>query len=63
MDGYLVDPGNPLHLTNKILDFLSNRPEAARFSRTARERILDEFSAVKMAAKTAEIYRRIAEDA
>jgi glycosyltransferase involved in cell wall biosynthesis len=60
-DGYLFEPGNPRALADGVIALLSDRAFAERIRRNARNRVLDEFSALRMAAMTAEVYKEAAE--
>ncbi|MDD1769267.1 MAG: glycosyltransferase family 4 protein [Methanomassiliicoccales archaeon] len=59
-DGCLFEPGNPLALAEALTRLLSDRATAERIGKNARTRAMDEFSAVKMAATTSEVYREVA---
>lgn len=59
-DGILFEPGNPLALAEGVMRILSDRVLADRIGKSARNRALDEFSAVRMAATTSEAYREVA---
>jgi len=57
-NGIIVPPGNSKVLAEKLLFLLDNERFAARLGRRARNTILRNFSAEKMALKTGEVYRR-----
>jgi glycosyltransferase involved in cell wall biosynthesis len=59
-DGCLFEPGNPLALAEGVTRLLSDRATAERIGKSARNRALDEFSAIRMAATTSEVYREVA---
>jgi glycosyltransferase involved in cell wall biosynthesis len=58
-DGCLFEPGNPLALADGVMTLLSDRAFAERIGQNARNRALNEFSAVRMAAMTSEAYKEV----
>ncbi len=58
-NGVLFEPGNPLALAEGVMRILSDDVYADRISKNARNRALDEFSAVRMAVTTSEAYKEV----
>jgi glycosyltransferase involved in cell wall biosynthesis len=56
----LFEPGNPLALADVVMTLLSDLAFAERIGQNARNRALNEFSAVRMAAMTSEAYKEVA---
>jgi glycosyltransferase involved in cell wall biosynthesis len=54
--GFLVEPGNVAELRQRIGELLGNRALATRMGAAAREHVLDRFTWVKVAERTARAY-------
>ena len=58
-NGWLVPPGNPSALAEKVLDLLNNTDQASAFSAFGRERIRQEFTRAKMLASIQHVYQDV----
>jgi glycosyltransferase involved in cell wall biosynthesis len=58
-DGILVAPGNEAALASAMTDLLSDGAKRARLGRLARERVEQEFSAARQAARHADAYEAV----
>jgi glycosyltransferase involved in cell wall biosynthesis len=60
-NGILIQPGNEKGLAAALLKLLGDRSFAKRLATNARNKACEEFSSLKMAAETADMYRRTVE--
>jgi len=58
-NGWLVSPGDPSALAEKVLDLLKDLERASKFAHAGRERILQEFTRVKMLASIQNVYQEV----
>lgn len=58
-NGFLVPPGDPGALAERLLFLLMQPKEAARLARAGRNTVEEKFSAELMAAKTAQLYQEL----
>jgi glycosyltransferase involved in cell wall biosynthesis len=58
--GFLVPPGDPVRLGRAITRLLEDPPLAARMGKKGRQRVLEQFTWDRIAAKTLELYRSLA---
>jgi glycosyltransferase involved in cell wall biosynthesis len=56
--GYVVPPGDERAMSERIASLLGDADLKARMGQSARDWILQEFSSERLAAKTADVYRR-----
>ncbi|MDH7507849.1 MAG: glycosyltransferase family 4 protein [Methanomassiliicoccales archaeon] len=59
VNGFLVEPGDPATLAQKIFQVIHSREKASELARKGRYRAVIEFSAKRMANETAEMYKRV----
>jgi glycosyltransferase involved in cell wall biosynthesis len=54
--GWLVEPGNPAELANKIIDLLKDPEKAAKWGAAGRQRVIQNFSYEKMVSEYIKLY-------
>ncbi|MGQ9699024.1 MAG: glycosyltransferase family 4 protein [Armatimonadota bacterium] len=63
IDGFLVPPGDPEALADRLVLLLSNRGLRERMGRNARERFLEDFEQTRMVRKQADWFEQVVRDA
>lgn len=58
-NGWLVSPGDPSALAEKVLNLLNDPKQASMFVHAGRERIVQEFTRVKMLASIQNVYQEV----
>ena len=59
VSGFVVEPGDPVAIREKILELYNDREKHARMSAAARQRVLTEFTIEKTARETIAVYRDV----
>jgi glycosyltransferase involved in cell wall biosynthesis len=57
ISGFVVEPGDPVAIREKILELYENRDQLAEMSAAATQRILTEFTVEKTARETIAVYQ------
>ena len=57
VSGFVVEPGDPVAIREKILELYNDREKHARMSAAAKQRVLTEFTIEKTARETIAVYR------
>lgn len=61
-NGWLVSPGDPSIMAEKVLDLLNNPDQAAAFVKSGRERVHQEFTRMKMIDSIQNVYQDVASE-
>ncbi len=59
VSGFVVEPGDPVAIREKILELYNDREKHARMSAAARQRVLTEFTIEKTARETIAVYQDV----
>jgi len=59
VSGFVVEPGDPVAIREKILELYNDREKHARMSAAAKQRVLTEFTTEKTARETIAVYRDV----
>ena len=59
VSGFIVEPGDPVVIREKILELYNDREKHARMSAAAKQRVLTEFTIEKTARETFAVYRDV----
>ena len=59
VSGFVVEPGDPVAIREKILELYNDRAKHARMSAAAKQRVLTEFTVEKTARETIAVYRDV----